>query len=510
MEKIDAVEYFKDADEVFQYALKFQQDRLKNTPKGIEAWSEADKAADEVAAGHLNLARLYRDMGLFKETEQHLIELIKIRKEHGDREEKIAARRELAEFYRSQDRLEEVEPAYNNLIASQADTISIEDYAKFGTDIANSHNELADVYRTLAEENRSLVSLAPRASAAVKQNKNRAAQDKTRKAEYAFGAAIAIQRFSTRSRRGWVRVSKRTTEMIWQTRWPPRTSGLASWIARRRYTNMRAISERGAQAGAAHPLEELHNLTKLYLLYKDRAKQEEHLKQAEHYNKLLIDVLEDYPRSSQYADALLQLGSIYSLDPNRYSESEPYFNQALKIYEGKHAWMNENIVLFRLSKLYEKQGRVTEREQALKKRVDTLAGYFNQLANPTGPQPKDPTLLVSEYIYAVNALGFFYDKTNAKAEAAAAYHRAFLASDYITRNIYNEPFLKFYAAVLGDYQTLLKKLDNKAEAAAVAKRVDELTKAIQSQLATLRQSEEIARKQSSQQIQQSPTQQMAP
>lgn len=490
---IDPVAYYKNAEDIFQYALAFQQRRLKSSQDlGIRAWDETYEAANEVAAGHLNLARLYRDMGLFTQTEKHLKELVKVQNEHGGREGKVAASRELAEFYRRQDRLAEAEQAYNDLIATQADSDSVEDYAKFGTDIANSYDELADVYRARAE--------------ADKKENQGAMSDKTRKAEYALAAATAIQRFSSRLRRlgSSVRVDDRDDLADAVAGSYFRLGQLDR--AARLYEYALDIREQSTGADHAMLWKSYENLRKLYVSYKDRTKEEEHYELSEKYNKLLLEVLNDKPQSTQYADALTQLGNLYSLDSKRYSESEPYYDQALKIYQSAHDWMNENVVLFRLSKLYEKQGRGPEHEQALIKRVDTLAGYFNRLANRTGAPQKDPVQLVYEYIYATNALGFFYaGNAGRTVEAAAAYHKAFLASDYITRNIYNDTFLRFYAAVLADYQKVLNKLENKTEATIVAKRVDDVTKAIQLQLNKLQQSEEITRKQTSQQDQQSQT-----
>jgi tetratricopeptide (TPR) repeat protein len=493
-ERIEPGDYYKKAEDIFQYALAFQERRMKSSQEmGITAWDQMSEAAGEVAAGHLNLARLYRDMGRFTETEKHLKELVEVRNEHGLREDKVAANRELAEFYRRQDRLAEAEQAYNDLIATQADSDSVEDYAKFGTDIANSYNELADVYRARAEADK-------------KESQNIQAVDKTRKAAYALAAATAIQRFSSRLRRpgssdrGDDRddLADDVAESYFKLGQLDRAARLYEY----------ALNIREQSTGADHAMlwKSYENLRKLYVSYKDRTKEEEHYELAEKYNKQLLDVLQDKPQSIPYADALTQLGNLYSLNPKRYSESEPYYDQALKIYQSAHDWMNENVVLFRLSKLYEKQGRGPEHEQALIKRVDTLAGYFNRLANRTGAPPKEPVQLVYEYIYATNALGFFYaGNAGRRVEAAAAYHKAFLAADYITRNIYNDTFLKFYAAVLADYQKVLNKLENKTEAAMVAKRVDDVTKAIQLQLNKLQQSEEISRKQTSQQDQQSQT-----
>ena len=68
----------------------------------------------------------------------------------------------------------------------------------------------------------------------------------------------------------------------------------------------------------------------------------------------------------------------------------------------------------------------------------------------------------------------------------AAYQRAFEARGYITESIQEPKVLKFYAAVLGDYQTLLNRLARKPLAAEVGRVAqgfrDALSKAEESNL----------------------------
>jgi len=220
---------------------------------------------------------------------------------------------------------------------------------------------------------------------------------------------------------------------------------------------------------------------------------------AEENAKLVIEISKSKPRSGRYADALIQLATIYgdqfATDPAKSSGAEPLYKQALDIYTG-HDWWSENLILFRLSKLYEKQQRAPEREQVLQKRVDTLARYFNQLRNPLGPQPKDPVTLVSEYLYAINALAYFYDGRNI-AGAEAAYAQAVSAYDYIAQNIYNEKTIGFYADTLKDYKNFLNsdKVNKPAEGLQVAKKEKDMRDKLQ-------QFDQIRQQQSTQQIKQ--------
>jgi tetratricopeptide (TPR) repeat protein len=471
--KSGASEYFEKAREVYQYALGFQQGRLQRS------WDDVD-AADEVAAGHLNLARLYRDMGMPEKAEESLIALADLREQHGSSKDLVAARRELAEFYRNQNRYEDAEQAYIKLIDTQENISDVEaDYARQGQDIADSYNELVDVYRALdnIEITRLPVDKAELdrkeraggvASVEIEKERTAILGRESRigsKAEGASGAAMAIQRMSMKFRQ----FRSGSPEPEGKTERDDLADTAATLYARlgkldlavALYEYAKDIREKSTGADHKDLWISYDNLRKLYLLYKDRTKMEvaRHRALAEKYNKLLLDAVKDMPQKTRYANALLQLGALYALDDNRYPESEVYYNQALLIFQGRRDWMNENIVWFRLGKLYEKEGKETQREQALKQRVDTLARYFSQITSPPGPRPENPVSLVSEYLYAINSLAAYYKdlKTDvATANAEAVYHQAFLAANAITSKIYSEGVLKFYAATLDDYQKILK------------------------------------------------------
>ena len=189
---------------------------------------------------------------------------------------------------------------------------------------------------------------------------------------------------------------------------------------------------------------------------------------AEKYNELLIEAYAAEPKSPQYADALVQRAALY-VEENKFSEGESYYNRALPIFTELDDWVDENIILYRLTKLYEKQpDKRKEREQALKNRVDTLAGYFKQLTSQASPGIKDPVYLVSEYLYALDVLAGFYKDS---AEAEAVYEQALGASDYITSSIpsaNNKNIPTRYAAMLGHYLDLLKNRNNPAAAEKIA------------------------------------------
>jgi hypothetical protein len=225
---------------------------------------------------------------------------------------------------------------------------------------------------------------------------------------------------------------------------------------------LEALSQREKDPNANEKWKSWDKLTKFY------RRDKKDFTKAAYYNDRLLEAHKVDPQSLQYAEALVQRAALY-VDEKKLSEGESSYNQALEIFKGQSDWMNENVILFRLAKLYQEPDRVAERERALRARVETLARYFNQLANKTSPEPKTPDLLVSNYLHALNVLaGFYKGKDNAKAEAV--YLQAFEASGYITSNIQDEKVLRLYANLLEDYRRLLVALNKEAESAEVLNR----------------------------------------
>src|SRR6185436_18961905 len=116
-------------------------------------------------------------------------------------------------------------------------------------------------------------------------------------------------------------------------------------------------------------------------------------------------------------------------------------------------WVNENIVIYTIGEFHRKQKAAPDWEnrweEALRRRLDTLNRYFNRLVDPNANlKPKNPILLVSEYINAIDAMGFFALTHKKDDQAEAAYRLAFDAFDYIARNVYNSRALNSYARTL--------------------------------------------------------------
>lgn len=226
---------------------------------------------------------------------------------------------------------------------------------------------------------------------------------------------------------------------------------------------LQALAQREQDGDPVQLRKSWDKLTKLY-----RKMGPKDYPKAEKYNELLLDAYAVDPKSVQYADALVQRAALF-VQESSYPEGESYYNRALQIYTDLHDWKDENLVIYRLTKLFEKQpNKRNEREQALKNRVDTLAGYFKQLTSQTDPVTQDSVYLVSEYLYALDTLAIFY-KDSAAAEAV--YEQALAASDYITSNIpsaNNKNIPTRYAAMLGHYLDLIKSRNNPAEAEKVA------------------------------------------
>jgi tetratricopeptide (TPR) repeat protein len=423
----EVISDFATAEGYFKQALAIQEKLLQGKDPG------------RLAGSYQELARGYLETGRFEPAEAAFKRVVELRRlDSNERAALAAALRELGEFYRGlEGHYDDAVRVFNEMITLQED-ISVEELAHEGQAIANSYVDLGQIH---------------------------AAKGNDEKAEDAFRVAKILQRtaFMLQQKEKVQKGSPRERAVNKELNGDLDELGDA-FIKLGKFNDAEVLYVTALSQRAEDGSDLEKSYEKLTTLYrrgdlKDPAK-------AEEYNKLLIKFYEDKPLSAQYADALVQLAALYSEDPNKYSEAESNDKHALDIYAGRHDWQNENLILFRLARLYDKQKKVPEREQALRARVDTLTKYFNQLANPAGPPPKDPALLVSEYLYAINALAYFYDGQNT-AEAEATYRRAFAAYDYITGNIYNEKTLKFYAATLEDYQKLLKKLGKQAETAKV-------------------------------------------
>jgi tetratricopeptide (TPR) repeat protein len=189
---------------------------------------------------------------------------------------------------------------------------------------------------------------------------------------------------------------------------------------------------------------------------------------AEYYEKL-IEFYRVNPRRGDYVAAMLSLASIKAEDPNASREAAvSLYLSAATIAEKRSDWSTEDIVHYRLAKLYEKRNQPTEQALALGKRVSALQKYIDELVARKPMEAKQAGKLVSEYLQAVNVLAYFHTGKN-NDKAADAYQLAFNARGYITDNIQDETLLKFYAALLADYQTLLNRINRKPLAADVGR-----------------------------------------
>lgn len=431
-DKSKSSEDFSNAESFFKLAVTFQE---KQVPQ----------KASEVAKAYSKFARLYVDNGKFVEAEANFKSAVAVWRQasaagplgNNERAALAATLAELGEFYQGQEaRYDDSVRVFNEMIVVQED-FEIQYFAQHGQEIANSYSDLGQIY---------------------------ASKGNTEKAEDAFRTANLLQRTALKFRQ--LEKSASTQAQ------PTLVRGLTADLDELgdAYVKLGKFSDAEAIYVTASELRK-HDSNELWKSYDKLAKfyriNKKDYAESERYNKLLVEYYQGKSDSPEYAAALMQLGALYAEDPNRAADAESYYRSALKIYAARNDWWNQDLILYRLAKLYEKQGRVPEREQALRDRVDVLTKYFNQITTPSAPRPKDSITLVSEYLYAISALaGFYKGKDNAKAEAA--YDQALAAHDYVTRTIYNEKILKFYGATLDEHQKLLKDLNREGDAVAVA------------------------------------------
>jgi energy-coupling factor transporter ATP-binding protein EcfA2 len=457
--KKKSAESFRKAEQFYQSALKLQKEHLSKKGLPVEV----------LAPRYANLARLYADAGRFVEAEENFTLAVNFRRlrkksrdlDSNERSALAAALRELTEFYQGREGCyDEAMGAFNDMIAVQEDVllrddVTLSELIDRGQEIANSYSDLAQIHAAIGEAARREAEKLE--GAASNEAKEEEASHK-RESDDALRMANLLQRTSFKLRQ--MRKSQAPVEGS-----TPLALVMDLTTTLDELGNVYAKFGKSAYAEkiyleALRLREESNNekwksYDRLAGFYRDNKKD---AAEAEKYRNRLEVAIKDN------ADALMQLGALHSddpYDPTKSSEAEQYYNDAFAIYQGQSDWMKENVILFRLSRLYDKQKREDKRVQARRDRVNTMANYFKQLEMKADPQPEKPVLLVSEYLYAINALAF-NNKNN--DEAGAAYQRALGAFDYIMGNIDDKKVLNFYAATLEDYS---KRLGKQAEAEKV-------------------------------------------
>ncbi|HVF41937.1 MAG TPA: hypothetical protein VM936_02945 [Pyrinomonadaceae bacterium] len=499
-----AGEYREGAEKIFKDALGIKKARLAQLERAKAAPREVSDLADEVAAGYLNLARLYDDTGAISTEERILKELRDFRKARGDADKAIAAQKELAEFYRDQGLPETAEAAYEELIDEQAKAVgeaggdaagggpeSGGRYAEFAAAYAERGPEIAESYYELAEVCRSQ-------------------KGKQAKADDAVAAAAAVQRFAVRLRN--LRSSSFGAAK------PDDVNDLADAAADAyaklgRPARALALYEYALddRARAAKPgpgvWKSYERLTRFHRhdfedFPKDFAK-------AERYNEELLKATpgddETCARSPLDNDAckrrlaaLTLFAELYENEPDRLGDARTYYDRAANIYRGRGDWMSQNVVLFKLLKMYARQKRMAEWKESARRRLDLLTGEMDKIVSGRGVPPRGYVTLVGEYANAVMSAADVYGRDGDDAAAAAAYAKAFKAYDFINGKIYNLRALKNYAEVLKKYGELLDRLGRQAEAAQVKDSAARVLKRVN-------ESQDIQEQQSAQQTQQGAT-----
>ncbi|MGH9871095.1 MAG: hypothetical protein ACRD9S_01370 [Pyrinomonadaceae bacterium] len=147
--EVSTEEYFRKADETYNRVLKIEERRIEIDP--------ADAAAE-----HVSLARLYRDMKKDVEVEEHFRKAAELWKrsarlkevsgdvsEEDSTTQEIVVLRELAEHYLNLNRFEDAEKAHDQIIDIQ------ENYdLSRGNEIADSYNELGQIYQAQNNANK--------------------------------------------------------------------------------------------------------------------------------------------------------------------------------------------------------------------------------------------------------------------------------------------------------------------------------------------------------------------
>jgi hypothetical protein len=468
--------YFKKAEDLFNESLDYHTSLLPKKQAELKAVE-----ARAIVESHFHLARLYRDMGANDKAEQQFKEIEKFSQAQAN--ELAQARRELAELYRDQNRYGEAVAAYKNLILQQENAAIYDpqplpsmpaqdverNFSRYGQDIANSYNELADAYRGWADATTDKAQ----------------ADEMSARADAAFGLSVALQRFAVRLRR-YLSASESSG--------PTDRDDLADNVgdaylkfdkaprAAVFYLYALDVRKGGSSADEIQVGKSYDKLGNLYRGQKDYAKAEQNYKDQ-------VSFYQGNAQSAEYAKAVRDLATLYGDNPNAAPDlAITKYREALAIYHSLHDWFGEDVVLYRLTKLYEKRQQPEARMRALEERVTALAPYYEQLVSGAFKKVNEGPNLISEYLQAINVLGYSLAQNNDLTRAETTYERAWEMRKYLSTNV---RFVKddntrtLYDAMLGEYQHLLTRQQKTALATEVRdfrdkfNRADERSKVVQ-------------------------------
>jgi tetratricopeptide (TPR) repeat protein len=477
-------EAFKKSEVFFKRALVIEEKLVKE--------KKVVQKPSEVAAGNLNLARLYVDTGRFDEARDNFklaIDRRRLRENSSDlntdeRAALVAASRELADFYQRRSQYKDAIQVLNEMLNVQ-EKVSVRELIDQGPRIANSYANLGQIHKAVAE--------AKRREAATNEAASReAAKDKLDSAKGSAAYAKA-ENEETRYKREASAALEEANAALPQA---DVASQMADLLQRKSF-NLRQMNRSQTSAEASiitrqtADLDEIGDLyvklgkfgvaEKIYLdaLQRRTSSRTEEWKSYDKLVRFYCKNKKDPAEAEKYknplksaigeADYLMQLGDDDPCAEDK-SQSEQHYLDSLAIYRRQKNWEGENKIFARLSNLYQKGKRMPERLQVQRERVATMTGYFKQLAMKADPLPKDPDNLVYQYLYAINVLAYHNEDD---AEAEANYKRALNAFDYIASNIDARKVLDFYAKTLEDYEDLLKnKLKREDEAAKVKEKAE--------------------------------------
>lgn len=445
------------AEDFFKKALEFQKKYREKKPA-------------EIATGHLNLARVYGDLGNEAEAVRNYRLAIELWKEPS-RNKADSALEELALFHRDAGRYREAADVYNELIVSNED-ITVFGFAEKGQGIANLYSELADVYRADSkdkedqlQEARNKAKLEARELNEEEQKLVGTAEPLRRSADSAFLLADLIQKWSLKLKRTDANAKLNIDTDI---------DALGdAYVRVGKFSYAEGLYEQALEYRIEMPTKDKvlwKSYDKLTRLYREHLKDDQ---KAEAYNNGLIELLKDNKEATnRYVESMVQLAGSYAKDRNRYAEAEALYNRALDIALAQDDWQYPNHILYLLGQLHIRQHKTTEWDRVVKQRLEIVTAFYKRLSGPAAQKPKAPINLVAAYLDAIDAAALFQSTVRKNDLAAeAAYLPAFTAYDYISSNIYTKKVLDSYVETLKHYETLLNKQKKPGEAAKVGEKL---------------------------------------
>jgi hypothetical protein len=468
--KKDEENYLK-AENNYEESLALYEKLLKQQQR-IAQHNNSENVALEgrfalrLAAGLEELARLYRDRKEYDQANQVYGRILKIRESVPDKHAYMVSLTEIGKFYGQQKKYQEAEAFLTKGIDSAEKDIFTKTNVdeSFAPSLVEAYTELGNVYGDQ--------------------------EGKESKTIYAFQLARAVQDVLAREKQGEGALEDPNGAAVTLELMADAFAGLGKYdLADELYNTTFEISSGASLMGNTDGLAMVRILHKLAVLNREHL----HYQKAEELYKKLLELVKETPKNSPIGlpEALRDLGSLYANELNRPAEAEPLLKRSLELSSnaarGTYPPLQMSKALAELVKLYRRQNRTVELENAQKKRAE-VAGNILSARREAGTDSltalHDYTEGAREYLEANGDLLARY-RTQHKEDDALSLYRAMLGDltkpdsnpascCVLLKRLADASVVDLYAKTLDEYRQLLLAREMPEEAAKIADYIKEV------------------------------------